>query len=271
MRTKPILEDRYIQQTIRHPQIDDRTLRELAFIDPTPKNLYLRWLVKLFNEGKLDPSGIKTTVDLRRTLRLFHTAKLKKLIPEDQRDILRYPDVASLEKVIAQYPAITYDKKLITWTYELEVQRGVPTEKSYYHCVAHCTANIGAKVDIRIDMRPGWLGWSQMSNDTISWLRKKYGATGLMKPVTAAVQEAVGIFLAEIKPADLKIEGFDELRMKLYQSWIDWKFPGYTPEVIRRGINFVRDRKPRPSRAKPRPLATPISDYINRGKKKEDA
>ncbi len=233
-----IAEDRLEQQTRYHPTIPDHTLNRISWIDPTPEKFYVRWLAWLYSKGALN---LDNADNIRETLRLFHRAKLKKLLKEP--DILRYRDVDMVQQAIKEldFRGInkTKTKKTadtIRWTYSLQ-------KHDTGRFVAHCHSNVGEDVDIRIEMGGCWLGWMPTggSSGALARLRKIYGGTGLMKPVVQAIYQAVSQYIETEQPECITIQGSDEMRERLYRSWIDWKFPGYQTQIIRLGIGFVKD------------------------------
>jgi hypothetical protein len=128
-----------------------------------------------------------------------------------------------------------------TWTYRLD-ERG----KDYF--IAQCQSNTDDTVEIVIWMRGGNLGWDIKSHEVVGQIQKTYGGTGLMKPIIAAIHEALGIYLASVQPSHITVQGGDPrgLRQKMYVSWVAWKFPGYTSQAIDSGVAFIRhDQKGR--------------------------
>ena len=233
-----ISEDRLGQQSRFHPDIPERVVHEIAAIDPTPQKFYLRWLMWLYVKGRLD---VRRAEDIRQALFTFHRAKLKKLLV--QPDILKYPSVEALERLVTK-PATKHLNKRradIQWTYQMSVEKN----RNYWYFAVHCDSNVDENVTIRIDIRGCWLGWRPIdSYDAIQRLQKNYGGTGLMKSVTQAIHEAVGMYLEGVKPECITIQGSDPMRERLYQSWINWSFPGVQDRTSRPGYR-IRPRRRR--------------------------
>lgn len=224
MRFTDLNEDRYLQQGIRYPDIPKDTIYEISLIDPTPNHLYLRWLNYLYVHGRLD---LFKAEQIRVALMRFHKAKLKKQIPEQDRDILRYSSVDDLLRVIAQYRQTQPD-----WTYTINRANGGTF-------LIKCRSKIG---DVRatVHLREGWLGWTINFRD-VDKIRALVGErTGLLVPIVKALYEIIVNYLTQTKPRFITVQGSDK-RELLYKSWINWEIPGYFAQVIDYGIAFIRD------------------------------
>lgn len=90
-----IIEDRLSQQFRFHPEISPAVILRLARFDPTKEKIYIRWLTRLYSNDELTGAD---AAYVRKVLTMFHVAKARNLIR--QKDILRYPSVQQLARVL---------------------------------------------------------------------------------------------------------------------------------------------------------------------------
>ncbi len=231
------------QQQRQYPMIPSDIMQQLAEADPTLEKVYLRWLANLYARHRLPLTDLPR---VRLSLGKFHNAKRAKWLPVAHRDILQFENVLYLYYLTAVMDQWMRPKQSrrpnLSWTSTLEWRHCTSDS-----CLANlrCNANIGKTIDVIIGITGGWLTWSvaRESDDTIKWLRRGYARTGLMKPIIKAVREVLDVYLRDEQPPQVEIRGFDDKRIKLYQSWSDWRFPGYESELFGEGIIF---KQPRP-------------------------
>jgi hypothetical protein len=213
--------------------------RRLGEIDPSRNKSYTRWLLTMYNKGQIQIDDDNQKTQIYNALMDFDRAKNSRLLMGNTADIFRYPTIISLYEKVKELNTILYNAKSptgINWTCNNIHKKINGNSYNYY---LDCNSDIHIPIKVYINIQPGNLAWIVSPYKNIQRIKKKYRGTGLMKIIIPAIYNCLKEYLAERQPNDVAIIGGD-IRIRLYQSWAVWQFPGYYSKKIEGGVVFQK-------------------------------